>query len=112
MADFLIDLAQSGRFVVAETHSENFLLRIRRRMVGGDGKHPPLERDHVSIIVVSARRNGSSVANPLELDAMGQVKDWPMGFMEEATEERMAILKGMARRSPGGSNQGAGRNRD
>ncbi len=93
MADFLVSLARSGRRVIVETHSENLLLRIRRSILR---ERPRLDADKVSIVYVTKSADGSSSAAPLEIDDMAQISDWPRGFMEEATEERMAILEGMA----------------
>ena len=93
MADFLVSLAKSGRHVIAETHSENLLLRIRRSLTG---KSPTLNRKDVSILYVNKRPDGTSHVIPLQIDEMAQIKNWPEGFMEEATDERMAILRGMA----------------
>ena len=93
MADFLVSLAKSGRHVIAETHSENLLLRIRRSMTG---RTPALRREDVSILYVTKRPDGTSHVIPLEMDEMAQIKNWPKGFMEEATDERMAILRKVA----------------
>ncbi len=99
MADFLVSLAKSGRHVIAETHSENLLLRIRRLMTG---KTPMFNRKDVSILYVAKRLDGTSHVTPLEIDEMAQIRNWPKGFMEEATDERMAILRRMAGDSPKG----------
>lgn len=95
MADFLIALVRSGRRVIVETHSENILLRVRRAIVqhasrpnGRDGL-APLD---VSIIHVNKTDDGASHATQLSLDDLGQVQDWPRGFMEEATQERLDIM--------------------
>jgi len=98
MADFLLSLAKTGRYVIAETHSENLLLRIRRSMVGDGRKPGRLRPGDISVIVVSTRQDGSSYVTPLEIDSMAQIRNWPQGFMEEATDERMAILKGITPR--------------
>ncbi len=95
MADFLVSLAKTGRRVIAETHSENLLLRLRRSLLRNGSKGPQLNASDVSIIFVTKTREGASKAIPLELDRIAQIKNWPRGFMEEASEERMAILKGM-----------------
>jgi len=97
MADFLVSLAKSGRRVIAETHSENLLLRIRRSTLGTNSKKPALKPSDVSIIYVTTDPQGGSHVIPLEIDNMAQIKNWPEGFMEEASEERMAILKGIAK---------------
>ena len=95
MADFLVSLAQSGRRVIAETHSENLLLRIRRSIIH-KGTKKLLSPSDVSIIYVAKKETGTSHVIPLKLDHMAQIANWPKGFMEEATEERMAILKVIA----------------
>lgn len=102
MADFLIDLANAGRQVIVETHSEHLLLRVRHRIVdtnGGRRKKGALDRGSVSIVHVEKRRDGASRATRLEIDELGQIGKWPANFMEEATEERMAILKSAVKRA-------------
>jgi len=96
MGDFLVALARSGRRVIAETHSENLLLRIRRSLIAVNGRQPPVSPSDVSIIYVEKDREGASRTIPLQLDNLAQIRNWPKGFMEEATEERMAILEKMA----------------
>ena len=97
MADFLVSLANSGRRVIAETHSENLLLRIRLAMLGRNKpRTASLKASDVSIIYVTKTREGTSKVIPLEVDELAQIKNWPKGFMEEASGERMEILKGMA----------------
>lgn len=102
MADFLIDLAKTGRHVIVETHSEHLLLRVRHRIAEAKSngrRRASLDPSMVSVIHVDKRRDGSSRANKLLVDEIGQVEKWPAGFMEEATEERMAIMESMAQRA-------------
>ncbi len=98
MGDFLADLARSGKQVLVETHSENLLLRLRRLIVGGrrGGRNRRLDPSDVSIIYVDKDREGESHATRLSIDDLGQIKGWPEGFMEEATEERLQLLKSMS----------------
>ncbi|MBI4864167.1 MAG: DUF3696 domain-containing protein [Candidatus Riflebacteria bacterium] len=96
MADFLVALASTQRRVVAETHSENLLLRIRRSLLGAGSRAPQLTPSDVSVIFVTKRKDGTSRAVPLRVDEMAQISDWPEGFMEDTTEERIAILNEMA----------------
>jgi predicted ATPase len=93
MADFLVDLVGSGRMVIAETHSENLLLRIRRSILPSDNGRPQIDSEDVSLVYVSKEKSGTSNVRSLKLDQMAQIATWPKGFMEEATEERMAILE-------------------
>lgn len=99
MADFLVSLAHSGRRVIAETHSENLLLRIRRKLIETASNGRGLSASDVSIIHVSNTKAGNSTVTPLEMDSVAQITNWPKGFMEEATDERMAILKQMIKPS-------------
>jgi predicted ATPase len=106
MADFLIDLVRKGRRVIVETHSEPVLLRVRHWIVGmNNGRHgnATLAPSDVSILKVDKRVDGTSHVRHLKIDEMAQIKDWPDGFMDEATEERMDIMEGMSRKANGGS---------
>lgn len=93
MGDFLFALAASGRHVIAETHSENILLRIRRRVIDSH----ELSHSDVSILVVDQNESGASTVRSLAVDELGQAKDWPRGFMEDAARERLALMKAMAK---------------
>jgi predicted ATPase len=95
MGDFLYQLAASGRRVIAETHSEAMLLRIRRRAIEA-GSSGDLSHEDISILVVDHDETGMSVVRPIQLDEIGQVSDWPKGFMEEVTRERVELMKVMA----------------
>jgi len=98
MADFLITLARSRRNVIVETHSEAVLLRVRRAILDTES-HSGFGANDVCVIHVSKQKDGSSVTRVLEVDQLGQIQDWPKGFMEELTTERMAILESTARQS-------------
>lgn len=108
MADFLIGLVGTNRRVIVETHSEHILLRIRRavveRTIGDENSVRGLSKEDVSIIHVGKRSQGDSFATRLDLDDLGQVEKWPVGFMNEATDERMIILETMAKAAARGKN--------
>lgn len=101
MADFLFELSQSGRQVIVETHSEHVLLRIRRRLLS-DTKKGIISQEHVSMIYIGTDTNGAGRAIPLKLDELAQIENWPAGFFQEATSERMALLAAMAARGEAG----------
>ena len=96
MGDFILALAETDRRVIAETHSENILLRIRRRVVEARNSSRRLTPEDVSILYVDLDGEGNSIVTPLEMDELGQISEWPRGFMEDATEERMVLMKAMA----------------
>jgi len=101
MADYLVDLARSGRTVIVETHSEAVLLRIRGAAVrnSSSGSRPKLRPEEIAIIHVSGRTTGASAVSSLSVDQLGQIEGWPTGFMEEVTKERLDLLESMARRA-------------
>ena len=96
MGDFLISLAQGNRTVIAETHSENILLRIRRRIAESAKSGTGLSPDNVSILFVDSDPDKNSIVRELKVDELGQIKTWPGGFMEQTTEERMELLTAAA----------------
>lgn len=102
MADFLVDMVLRGRRVIAETHSEYLLLRVRQLLVKrgdrGRGAHG-LDPSKVSLLYVDKMQDGTSNIRRLEVDELGQIRNWPPGFMEEATRERLAMMKDMAVRA-------------
>jgi predicted ATPase len=91
MGDYLVNLARTDRTVIAETHSEPLILRIRKALAKG-----LLRPDQISVVYVAGRRSGSSLVSQLGMDELGQVQDWPQGFMEEVTRERLELLDEMA----------------
>ena len=95
MGDFLIDLMRSGRQVIVETHSEHILLRVRRELLAADGVSP----DDVSVLYIGTAPRARGEVVPLQLDELGEVENWPAGFLQEATEERMALLEERARKA-------------
>jgi predicted ATPase len=95
MGDFLIDLMRSGRQVIVETHSEHILLRVRRELLAADGVSP----DDVSVLYIGKAPRARGEVVPLQLDELGEVENWPAGFLQEATEERMALLEERARKA-------------
>ena len=91
MADFLVDLSRKRRQVIVETHSEAMLLRVRRRIA--EGRLKPKE---VSFVVVEKNGKTASQVRLLQADRLGQIEDWPAGFLGDASEERLDLLTKMA----------------
>ncbi|KKI99655.1 AAA family ATPase [Prochlorothrix hollandica] len=90
-------LTENQNNFIIETHSENLLLRIMRRMretVDGTlpPDYPPITPDQVCVLYVDFNSNGSaSFIQELPLNHRGElVKAWPGGFFEEALEEVFA----------------------
>ena len=97
LADFLLTLAEQGRRLIVETHSDHFINRLRRRIA----EDPTDElRNKVSILFVHPPTNGQGATiEPLELDRFGVIENWPPNFLPEAADEAEAIfLAGMQKR--------------
>lgn len=86
LADLAIESVQSsGRAnqVIMETHSENFMLRVQRRIREG-----LLDSKDVAVIYVDQDSNGGAIVNELRIDESGEfLDDWPNGFFVERFDE-------------------------
>ncbi|MER5643870.1 DUF3696 domain-containing protein [Streptosporangium sp. NPDC002524] len=82
VADLLLASARESkvRFLV-ETHSETFLLRLRRRVA--EGTTSP---DSIAIYFVE-HSGGSAQARRIEIDSLGNLDYWPRGVFSEDFEE-------------------------
>jgi hypothetical protein len=89
LADLYIDAVNhSGVRFLIETHSENFLLRIRRRVA--EGKLNPKK---VMIYWVKDEVDAKPRIKPISIDTNGEVDDWPTGVFSEDFQEVRAIRK-------------------
>lgn len=86
LADLYIRAARAGRVrFLIETHSETFLLRLRRRVAEG-GLRPE------ELALYSIEGDGeSSIVNRINVDELGNVDYWPEGIFEESFEEVRAL---------------------
>ncbi|MCG8417653.1 MAG: AAA family ATPase [Proteobacteria bacterium] len=89
LADLYVDgvTRQRGLFLV-ETHSENFILRLRRRIVD-----KTLPAEAVRIYWVDPVPGHGSAIKPIDITPDGDVSDWPAGVFSEDFEELMAIRR-------------------
>ena len=88
LADFLLAIAQSGRHLIVETHSEYLISRLRRR-VAEDEKD--ILQDTIGIYFAK-RVNGATTYDLVQQNEYGGIDDWPENFFDQATEEEHAIL--------------------
>ena len=85
MGDVLFSAIDEGKAVLAETHSEHIVLRLRRRVAEG-----VLPADQLALYFASrSLEEGKSYLQRIELDEAGQpVERWPEGFWSEDYEEK------------------------
>jgi predicted ATPase len=75
LADVFIDAAKTqGVQFLIESHSEHLLRRLQRRIAEGS-----VTADDVALYFVEYGAHGSRL-RPLELDDVGNIKNWPDGF--------------------------------
>lgn len=78
--------------LIIETHSENLLLRLRRRAIEGR----LLTHQDLLVYWVEPTSEGSLVRR-ITFDAQGQPSDWPRGVFAEDYQEVMEIRRALAR---------------
>lgn len=93
IADMHIKAARESnvRFLV-ETHSENFLLRLRRRVA--ERRLPP---EDLKIYFVE-QEDGHSFLRKITVDELGNIDYWPTGIFSEDFEEVRALANAQANR--------------
>lgn len=83
MADLCIQAAQKKQILV-ETHSENFILRLRRRLAEGI-----LTQEDLRVYYVDERHQ----VTLLDVKQDGFVENWPVGVFESDIEETRAMVE-------------------
>lgn len=87
LADLFIENTKGKRQFIIETHSEHFVLRLRRRIA--EGKIKP---ENVGIFFVEKQRGVTKITR-LGLKPNGHFERWPEGFFEEGFKEALAIAE-------------------
>lgn len=82
VADLLIECSNRVQTVV-ETHSENLILRLRRRIAEG-----LLGVEDLALYYVDSDRN----IIPISIDEYGAADNWPAGVFEDDVQEAQAIV--------------------
>jgi len=91
LADLFIENTKGNRQFIIETHSEHFVLRLRRRIA--EGKIKP---EKVGLFFVEQQR-GVTKIKKLSLKPNGHFEEWPEGFFEEGFKEALAIAEAGSR---------------
>ena len=93
LADLFVEMASAGNRVVIETHSEHFVLRLRRLVA--EGKIAP---DHVALYFVERENADSSIREvPIEQNGHIPRDEWPKGFFQDALRESLALSTAQAK---------------
>ncbi|ARC36850.1 hypothetical protein A6J80_11080 [Paracoccus yeei] len=88
LADLFISTAQNnGRSVLIETHSEQLIMRVRRRIA----ENVINPEDVVLWSIGHSRQAGESDVRIISLDRTGTPSDWPEGVFEESLQDLTAL---------------------
>lgn len=80
---FAWSVLRGGNQIVAETHSENILLRVRKLI--RQGKLKPTD---VAVIYVDNNNDDGAVVRRLRLGGRGELLDpWPTGFFDDSLDD-------------------------
>lgn len=91
LADFLIT-ARPDVCVVAETHSDSILARIRRRVIENrKNGNKGVTNKNIDIVFVKPTDNGS-VGESIEMSDLGKLDRWPEGFLNGTIEDTRVIF--------------------
>lgn len=97
LADLIIYAATHRNIqVILESHSEHLLLRLQRRIAEGE-----LSSDDVRLYFCSASNSHSKLLE-LGLDHLGNLSEWPTGFMGDSFNEAAEAELARLRRAGGG----------
>lgn len=87
IADFLIMLAQQGKHLIIETHSDHIINRIVRRAVENEKL-----RDIIGIYFVAKDNSGESQLTRVRIDEDLGIDEAPQGFFDQYAAETEKIL--------------------
>lgn len=89
LADLFLESAKGGiGQVVIETHSENLLLRLRRRIAEGS-----VAPELVAMYWIEDMEDGTSRVKPINIMEDGSIDYWPPGIFSEGYQEVRAMSR-------------------
>ena len=87
---FVSSLENKNKNYLIETHSENFILRLRRLIA--EGKYEFFTEEKIKIYYINYdEQNNESVLEEVFVDSNGNVKNWPKKIFSESLDELIAI---------------------
>jgi len=98
LADLFVSMADKGQTIIAETHSEHLLLRLRRLIA-----EEKIDSENVAIYFVEKNGHDSVIKN-IKLQENGHINqiDWPKDFFGESLKESLAMASEQAKRKKNG----------
>ncbi|MCT3662505.1 DUF3696 domain-containing protein [Elizabethkingia anophelis] len=92
---FVSSLVDENKKYLIETHSENFILRLRALIANNKLSNDDLGLYYVDYI----KEKGESIVREIEIDEFGNIKnnDWPDGVFNETLDEIEKIIEGQSK---------------
>jgi len=105
LGTILAEIANQGKTVIVETHSEHIILRLQRLVA-----QRILRPEDVAIYFFSIKENGYTEVQRIGVDELGQLESWPEGFFETDLKELDAYMDDIfeRRKNEKSSNSGRG----
>ena len=93
IADLLIEVVNERNLqILVESHSEHLLTRLQRRIA-----EEKISSDQTALYFCE-NKNGSSKPIPLDLDELGNIKNWPKNFFGDEMGDLFAMTKAQMKR--------------
>ena len=87
LADIIVEVSNVRKVqVIVESHSEYLLRRLQRRVAEGE-----INKNDIALFSCEYR-NGKSRTARLDLDHLGQIRNWPTGFFGDPLGESVAMV--------------------
>lgn len=88
LADFFLAIANSGRQLIIETHSEYLITRLRLRVAEDRTNHVMDQLCFINASKVGPRTQFKQV----NVNRYGSFEEWPEGFFDQAAEDSQTLL--------------------
>ena len=94
LADLLIEVVTERKLqVIVESHSEHLLVRLQRRIAEGK-----ISKDKIGLYFCrNDEAEGVSKLDPLDVDRVGNIRNWPENFFGDVMGDMFAITDAQAK---------------
>ncbi len=88
LADLFLGFVEDDRRFIIETHSQEFINKLRLRVI----QNPELKKK-INIVFVEQNESTPSEIKQFEIDEKGMFPEWPQGFIDESEKIARDILQ-------------------
>ena len=88
LADLFLGFAENDKRFIIETHSQEFINKLRLRVI----QNPELKKK-INIVFVEQNKGCGSNIKQFEIDEDGMFPEWPEGFLDESESLARQILE-------------------